>query len=263
MQIRPFLNSLILFLSVVLCGCSMRLDRTECPCYVSLKVQTDTDCMAVFFNESGEIIERKEISAEQLCSGDNYTMVKKGYIHVSVFCGHRHMVLSDSLVISRGDIDYIGPVMACRLDGDATGESLILEGTLDKQYADINVTFIYKGEEEFPYYSDLYCSYGSFDCVSLKGCGGRMHLKNEVEDLSTIFRILRQNDDTELRLILERWDTEKIDFNINITELLVKAGYDWQKKDLDDIKFIVDCGKASITINIDDWQYSEILKVII
>ena len=120
-------------------SCSIKEDRSVCPCYVSVVTEAGSDCLVSFFDASGSLLERKVIPAGQLRSGDNYTQVPRGPFHVSVLENMGSMLLDGGRRLECMEGRQAAPLYAFSVSAVAEGDAMTVEGTLQKQHAVVTV----------------------------------------------------------------------------------------------------------------------------
>ena len=130
-----------------LCSCSVKEDRTECPCCVTVMTETDSQCLVCFFDGGTSLLDRKTMMPEELTSGDNFTDVRKGPLSVCVLQTSGDALVSGNHTGSCREGMEADPVYAWSVSTMAEGEELLVRSSLQKQYA--GVTVFLAGD--FPY----------------------------------------------------------------------------------------------------------------
>lgn len=236
-------------------SCTVKEDRTECPCYVSVQTDTDKECMVSFYSPDGMLLERRIISAEELVSGDNYTKVRKGDIYVSVVKNLGSMQFDGGHVISCIPGRESEPVFAFCKAAEAVEDELLVRGVLNKQYAMITVNLLNSTEEVYPYNVSLQSAYNGLDLISLEPVGGAFHLLPVVDNQNkVVFLMLRQSQEAPIDLFLLNKQTGAVVASFDLNAYILATGYNWNAEYLGDITVTIDFAKASLIIYVEDWE---------
>lgn len=244
------------FVASVLClpACSVKENRVECPCYVSVKTDIDETCVVSFYDEGGALIERKDMTAEELRSGKNWTAIPKGPFFTSVLSGKGSMVLSGGRLVECPRGGEASPIYSWAKGMVAEGDELVVDGVLQKQHAVVTLRFANPGAEEYPY--DIRISFGcnALDLLSLKGSEGFWQLDPVLDGaLECSFLVTRQ--DPGRSITLEFFDRESGEAvgTLDLGRYILATGYSWDTEWLGDVNVLIDYAKSSVTIYINDW----------
>ena len=241
-----------------LCSCSVKEDRTECPCCVTVMTETDSQCLVCFFDGGTSLLDRKTMLPEELTSGDNFTDVRKGPPSVCVLQTSGDALVSGNHTVSCREGMEADPVYAWSVSTLAEGEELLVRSSLQKQYAALTVYLA----GDFPYDVRVESALGGLDLTGLSPtAGGGFSFRPQVEDGNCRFRILRQKDGEPIMLYsTDKEDGSVID-SVDLNRYISRAGYNWAAASLDDISIALDYVKMTITVSIDEWSDSEVFTL--
>jgi len=248
-------------------SCSVKEDRAECPCSVSVVTQALGDCVVSFYASDRSLIERKVISAADLLSGENHTYVPKGDIYVSVLDGMEHMSLVNGYsIVCRSGIDADRVYGFSRRDA-ATGDTLLVTGVLQKQHSVITLILRNAPGEEYPYDIRVVTPCNALDLVSFAGDGDAMAYEPAVvhagvsaksqesrDDWSATFVVTRQDDDKPLLLHFLDRVSGAVSSTLDLGHFIALTGYSWSAEYLGDITVVLDRVKMTLTVEVADWN---------
>ena len=255
-------KTLIILAAVLsLAACSIKEDRTPCPCWLSIdftKVSQKNVNVAAW-GESELFSER--IAVKDYQEDENYEKtVPKGYVYTSVVSGERDMQRSGAwLTIPLGhDADSI---FAHAASVECFGEFAKDTAELHKQFARVFMSVEIPEGHAYPYTFTAYSDVAGMDMRDLSPLEGEFkHDLKLGEDNVCMFCIPRQKEDGgELRIVI--YDKGHAIETIPLAEWIDKTGYNWLKKDLDDIYIGVDYAKAEISITVQGWDEGISFKV--
>lgn len=239
----------------LLCSCSMKEDRMECPCYVSVKSDTEEDCLVTFYTSGGSIIDRKTMTAEELSSGENWTKIEKGDFQVSVLQGWRDMELSGVTVLSGRRGEESAGVYCASSAEYAVEDDLTVHEALQKQYADITLDFGDASAGLYPYSLKVTSSLHSLDILTLEAAAGSYEIEPEVgSDNTAVFRMLRQSDTEPINIYMYDGITGEPVADFDLNWYILRTGYSWKAEYLSDIRVLIDFARLELTIHINDWN---------
>lgn len=255
---------LILGVAALLVSCSVKEDRMECPCYVSVKTDTQTDCLVSFFSPDGTLLGRRTITAAELRTGENYTKIKKGDIHVSVLQNMGGMLLQGSHIVQCQAGMESEPIYSCCIPGTASGEDLLVEGVLKKQHAVVTIVFKNSTEDVYPYDIRVSSSCNGLDLLSQKGTKGEFVLQPGIDpELKSRFTMSRQLDTEPIYLYFLDKLTGGVVSTLDLSYYIGLTGYDWDAEYLADITITIDYARMSLSIEVADWNEVLTFKIVI
>lgn len=255
------LSSVVLIgLSVIaVCiGCSVKEDRSVCPCVVMLdlsRVDPDrSDSLSLSLLSADGFLHRCTIHCENY--GYVYEVpVPKGKISANVysvesgFPDFTRMTGEDgaSLSIPYGEeCPAVNMFSSCL---DASGETLAVPVVLHKNYCVLTVSMVADEGSDFRLVIE-----GNVDGYGVNGgihYGGFSFDPVLDENGSCTVRIPRQSDGS-LKLLISDGDGVLREFAIG--EYIIESGYDWSAPDLEDVSVMIDYAKTDVTFVVNDWE---------
>ena len=254
------MNAAAALCAILLLSCSVKEDRTECPCFLTLDLggietaalmQQGLDSLVVgvvagtdFYEEAGLAL-RDNVLEYNLA-------VPKEQVDVMVACGvGRGGLSTGGFTIPEGDEC---PAVYLFTDSFMADEGELRRTvSLHKNYCVLSVSMktSYNAHAR-PYRIHLEgsvsgCSMdgspaeGFFSCFSSPSSGGLCHLN-----------IPRQRDGS-LMLEVHFQDSGEIR-SFPVGEYILESGYDWSAPDLEDIQVEMDFSRSGLTFNIYGWK---------
>ena len=247
---------------VILQSCSIKEDRSECPCRVSVKTQTNEECLVYFLDENTAILNKKTMLPDELCQGENYTDIRKGSLTVSVLQSPSEVLIRGSHIVSCRSGAEADPLYAWTVHTEAIGEDLLVQSSLQKQYAEVTVHLVGNASEEFPNEVKIQSALGGLDLYTLEAAKGEgFSIKPKVEDGACRFRILRQKNSEPIMLYLEDSEDGSVTDSVDLNRYIALSGYNWDADSLDDINVDIDYVKMTISISIEGWSDWEVFTL--
>ena len=218
---------------VALVSCSVKEDRGDCPCWLTVEADNTVSVNGWFgtrslFKVNGGFIDKK---------------VPRGLVDVVANIGS----------FSAPEGQQMDSLFARRIPVDTDGESAFARVTLCKNFATIELDF--KDEDDGRTVYDLLATgtvsgadartlepvKGPFSCVPEPVTDGRGYA----------FRVPRQKDES-LRLELSN-NGSPVE-TIDLGYLIAKTGFDWKAESLGDIAILCDLPAHTFTITVKDWD---------
>lgn len=249
---RLFLAALLM---AALSSCSIKEDRDPCPCVLD-----------IFLEDSGDHAERLALSAWDgtgrlfldRIDTDKYPdiyqkKVPKGFLNVCAYGGVSSMALKgDWLLIPEGG--QCDPVWAYKGGTvDANGETAEDHITLHKQYAVIHIRLDSLGRDTGGAILRAVGNANGFDISTLEPVKGPFHSFTSLDkEMHHVVSVPRQFDGSlELEVYLEG----VLSRTVLLGELILNAGYSWEREDLDDIYISLGLfSSGRITISVNGWD---------
>lgn len=259
----------LLFLSFLMVACSVKEDRNFCPAWcvvysdghIADGCSGSITCNVATDNQSSLDYEKMEFSSFTRRGGVVLEVPRNEQVYVDVFCGVDEMSLNGS---------FLSIPMGCCSDCIYSGHgSVFINGEegeaglpLNKDYALIVMSVREDAPEDYPFFFRIR---GNVDGYVLPG--GKPHPGefdySPAEEPGHIFRarLPRQRDDS---LILEIYAKENgaLVTSQELGKMICELGYDWTAPDLKDIGLAIDMTEARFLIEIEGWDVSEIIKII-
>ena len=258
--------------SLALSSCSVKEDRTDCPCYVSVMTDTDSDnqdpdhssvCLVTFFDDEGRCLDSKLISSECLRSGDNRTKVRKGNVFVSVLQNKGEMILEGSSYVRCREGEDSEPIYSWLKCEVARGDELLVKGTFQKQFARVTLSLVNSGSSDYPYDLQITSGQNGLNLFSLQSSEGELRFCPTVEGLVSKFRLPRQKDGGWINLSLVDKETGAVSGSLDLGSYIDAAGYSWNSEYLGDINLVIDYSRCTLTINVNDWDEGKTFSFVI
>lgn len=252
--------AIITAVMICCCSCSLKEDRTDCPCWLEIdmdSVSAGYGYVTVAAYDSGYIF-RDKINTDE-SPGPYVKTVPKGYIFTSVVSGERNMRREGlNLIIPLGypcDSIYAHCNLVKCL-GETARDTVILRKQHAKVYLKLNdPTGIYR--EYDLYVSGEVCG---MDLIYNDPIAGDFrHLIKIDDENNGRFCLPRQRTDDEL--VIHICEEKRILETLPLSDWIKSTGYDWQKKNLDDIYIGLDYSRALVNISVADWEGGEVYHI--
>ena len=227
---------------VALVSCSVKEDRGDCPCYLTVDAERDVSVDGWFgtrslFNVNGGFVDRQ---------------VPRGI--VDIVASHGRFSVPEG--------QQMDSLFARRIPVDTDGESAYARVTLCKNFATIELDF--KDEDDGRTDYDLLATgtISGVDVRSLNPVEGSFSFVPEpnTDGRGYAFRVPRQKDET-LKLLLSK-DGNIVE-TIDLGYLIAKTGFDWKAESLGDIAILCDLPAHTFTITVKDWDGPVIFNITI
>jgi hypothetical protein len=256
-------KTLIIMAAILLlaASCSIKEDRSPCPCWLSIDLNrcTPKSVTVAAWGEDEIFCERVAVQDYQE-EGSYEKTVPKGYVSTSVIGGERDMQRSGArLIIPMGhDADSI---YAHARSVECFGEFARDTAVLHKQFARVFMSVQIPQGHQYPYTFKACSDICGMDMRDLSPVEGDFLLDLKLDEQNIcMFCIPRQKEDGgELRLLI--YEEEKVIETIPLADWIDRMGYNWLKKDLEDIYIGVDYAKAEVSISIKGWDDGYSFKV--
>ena len=244
---------LFLFFLAVLTSCSIKEDRSLCPCLLEVDTKDLSSESVVVQLRRGEVFLEESINREDYSLLHEYK-VPRGWVELSAVSGMKNLGWDGDnyLRLARGrQMDSL----YCRLSSiDTHGERAYDKIILHKNFATLTFSFIgsdsgriddfslvIRGESVGVDLRDLSPIEGGFECVpSASDKGGY------------ILRLPRQEPQSSLNMEL-LYDGVLYD-TIDIGDLILRAGFDWKREDLGDIHIEANLPESEFKITVIQWE---------
>lgn len=251
---------LMLTVSMIAGSCSVKEDRSTCPCRLYLDFTlTDTlvtPQVSVFVSGSDADRSHKDIKASEFMP-EYIIEVPRDIVHLNVYAGLEGLPFTQQgLVIPTGEqcpelYSFSEPV-------DARGEIAASSVDMHKNHCVMSV--IIKKDDDL--------SYGL--CVKSNVCGydqngaplpGPFAYSPESEEDGTYRVVLPRQIDSDMRLEVD--DGADVLRSFALGQYIVAGGYDWAAEDLEDVEVEIDWSCTSITLTVKGWEWVEEYEIVI
>lgn len=259
MDMKPSFIGLACVLAMMLvASCSIKEDRTGCPCYLVLDVDAFVDggfCHGGAVALKGQGIDLAGPLDIVACRGCGYVKaVPRVSMSVACAAGISGCVLEGSSVLLPAGVQA-DPLMSftCSILPDADEYVVVAEP--HKQYCRVHMT-VEQAEEYAGCDVIVSGRYSGLDLLALVPVRGSMLLTADHEDGAFDVQLLRQADDAGLELAMTGSDGGVL-YTIDLSGVLKDASYDWGKTDLDDVTLCVDYARSVVYLEISEWDSDE------
>ena len=242
-------------------SCSIKEDRSPCPCWLSIDFsRCNSGSVTVAAWGEDEIFSERVAVQDYLESESYEKTVPKGYVNTSVITGEREMKRSGArLIIPLGhDADSI---YAHASYIECFGEFAKDTAVLHKQFARVFMNVEIPKGHDYPYTFKACSDICGMDLRDLSPVEGDFQVDLKLNDDNIcMFCLPRQKEDGgELKLLI--YEDKDLIETIPLADWVNKMGYNWLKKDLEDIYIGVDYAKAEVCISIKGWDDGYSFKV--
>ena len=228
---------------VALCSCSVKEDRSDCPCWITVVADNTTRISAwygsqkILDNHSGGLVDHTvpRGMVDIVASEGNFS-APEGQQMSELFAQLQHLDTDGEFASTGIELKkQFATVSLDFKDGDdgRTGYDLLVTGTVSG--ADIHTLAPVEGR---------------FRCVPNPITDGRGYA----------FRAPRQKDESLTLQLLA--DDDTVD-TIPLGELIRKAGFDWTRESLGDVAILCDIPARTFTITVMEWDGPVVLNITI
>lgn len=248
------LNLALIVLAAVGTGsCSVKEDRSGCPCWADVLFKGDycTPVTARFVDVQTGKLTREFHSIVPDPDGRMY--LSEGEVprlehEIIAFCGSGNVMVDDMITVPKGhEIDSVSSGCASL---DTRAESAEAVVVMNRQYAGITVKVAGADDSSYPY---------SFRVIG-NTCGitipeglpvpGPFDYYPRLEHGRFTVNVPRQGDDSlELVVIEGLFEIDRIPLG----RMILDGGYDWKKASLDRISVEIDYSRTSCTVLLSGW----------
>ena len=245
-RLLPILASLLLLPS-----CSVKEDRTACPCALTVEL-TGLPVRPVVLGVAGE-----EYSCTEVVHADTVLVlpVPKGELAVSAVGGA--LAEGDGSVrIPPGE--EAPPLYLFYADVSTDAEQVVLPVTLRKQYCALELVFQGPSGYGPPFEVAVEGAYGGWEADGSPAPGPFSRRLLPASDGRATLRLPRQGDDSLLMHIV--FSDQKVR-TFALGSYIAASGYDWTAPDLEDLTLHVDISLTSVTVSTDLWTITEEIEI--
>ena len=241
--------------AALLSSCSIKEDRTDCPCWLQVRPEPFPRKGAVISAQDGSaVLFRQTLFREDVPDGTFVRAVGKG-IH-TVTCRTRIPGRDDNagaVLIPLGE--QADSLYAHTATVDCTGETALDVAELHKQFATVHMLFVSDSPEKTcPYWILVRGNVDGMDTSTLVPHEGAFEYRPaEVSPMYFQFRVPRQKD-SSLEMDLHAKEDGRYLDTVHIGSLIEQTGFNWGAESLEDIMIRIDIGRADFSVEISEWQ---------
>lgn len=240
--------------------CSVKEDRTACPCRVFLDMdgidKDKVEYASVFLAGSADFIFRDSVDSQDF-SADYHVDVPRGEITLWVSYGvGKEGVGPDGIIVTAGT--EFPEIYMHHSQLDASGESVREKIDLNKSYC--KITLCLNTDGGIPYQLELNGNVNGYCADGTLSRGDFRYLMEVGEDGTCEVSVPRQSDNS-LRLEVSD-DTGNVRV-FALGEYISASGYDWNEPDLRDLTVGLDYALTNVTVIMEGWDNEYHYNVII
>ena len=216
-----------------LVSCSVKEDRSDCPCWITVIANESTSLSAWFG--------KQKILDNHRGGLDDHT-VPRGVVDLVASNGIFTVPEGEQMTELFAQLQHL----------NTNAETVITGIELQKQFATVYLDFKDEDDGRPGYDIQIYGNYVGADTRTLapvEGCFSCM--PEEAPERGYMFRVPRQKDDS-LNAVLS-YNGKDVE-TIPVGELIRKAGFDWTKQSLGDVSILADLPAHTFTITIMEWD---------
>ena len=216
-----------------LVSCSVKEDRSDCPCWITVIANESTSLSAWFG--------KQKILDNHRGGLDDHT-VPRGVVDLVASNGIFTVPEGEQMTELFAQLQHL----------NTNAETVITGIELQKQFATVYLDFKDEDDGRTGYDIQIYGNYVGADTRTLapvEGCFSCM--PEEAPERGYMFRVPRQKDDS-LNAVLS-YNGKDVE-TIPVGELIRKAGFDWTKQSLGDVSILADLPAHTFTITIMEWE---------
>ena len=253
------------FCVVAILSCSVKEDRSVCPCYLTVDPaaipSSCTEEFPVSLEVSGARDFRCPLSlAEEDCAEEFTVEVPRPNVFLSVFKGSGGcFVPGEGLRIPLGE--PCPPVYLYSERVVTNGETARAKPVLRKQYCALTVKIVPVNDvflESF--HLQLEGNVCGYDLDSTPKEGAFQCESHPSEDGLCVALLPRQRDAS---LMMQVMDGEQSLRYFALGEYIAESGYDWLATDLEDIYLEIDYAATAFTVRVGEWEKTVNIEILI
>lgn len=245
----------------LLLSCSVKEDRSVCPCYLNVNIDTyvvKDGYPAVMVQILGKSLIQNTVVPREYEFGGYNLQVPKCINQVSVIGGLQNSIIDgDTLKIAEGKEP--GPLFLFNEVVDCNGELAYSRALPNRKWCDIHIILV--GEEDAENFEhDIFLT---AECNALRISSG-LPIEGEyrvpvrrLQSGDLVVTLPRQKSNSLKLDFFEKDDTHSPVYNVNLGREMEKQGYDWNKDNLDDVYVYVDYSKLKVDVDIVEWDITQ------
>ena len=242
---------------LLLSSCSIKENRADCPCALTLEL-TGIPVSPVVLSVTGE-----GYSFTEVIHTDTVLVlpVPKGELTVTAVGG---ALAEDNGSIRIPEGEEAPPLYLFHAGLSTMADQVVLPVLMQKQYCSLELIFSGPPGYGPPFEVSVEGFYAGWfaDGSPLPGSFSRRLLIGSGSDLGsdgrTVLRLPRQGDDSLLMHIVF---SDRIVRTFALGSYIAASGYDWTALDLEDLTLNVDISLTSVTVSTDLWSQTEEMEV--
>ena len=256
-NMKIMLSALLVAVAV---GCSVKEDRTVCPCVMSLDFSGLDTAVIKSVNVMATRADGMVFSDCVLADAfdDRYERkVPHGLLQVNVWCGDGGMAGKDCLLRIPYGVEC-PPVYFDSFMADTGAEYFHKKVSLYKNHCRLTVEM--PDRCELPYSLTFKGVIDGYDMDGSPSCGDFSCVAFPVDEGVAAVLLPRQTDSS---LLLEVDDQAPHLKTFAVGEYLAAGGYDWTAEDLADVTVVLDYSMTVVSIRVSDWEKEQEYTIIL
>lgn len=252
----------ILLALLIISSCTVKEDRTNCPCWLLMSVKENTGICKNMTFTAWTTGKEKEEEIDLVKNPETYeTTVPKGFITTCLYTGiNRGEILGSEYHIKLGD--DADSLYSYSKEVDCTRETARDTVILKKNFARIYLKAAAVEGEEYPYTLVVRSNICGMNLITDEPISGKFEKKLKLSDQHmTVFTLPRQAANN-YSLVIDIYKDKEIVYTVPLGEQIHELEYDWEEKNLKDIYLGVDYAEASVEISIQGWKSDKFLITI-
>ena len=249
----------LLPLSLALCACSVKEDRSACPCELSIRsdepLMTEGSVLVSVFQE-GSIVRQGMLSGEDFDSGKCTVTVPRKPSTVTVFTGITLMSAAGGRWLGIPAEGQCDEVYSCSEPVDPRGDECECTVVLHKNFARLDIAVIGMPEGAS---LRIEGSVQGYDLLSLDPCEGDFGCEPEENGAGWRLRLPRQRDDS---LTLEVASGIGTVGTVPLGAIIAACGYSYDEPDLPDMSVTVDLTRKDAFVRVAGWENGESYSIV-
>lgn len=244
---------------LLLSGCSVKENRNECPCLLTLDFsQTDTSAIpsALICLDDGVISNEYTLLAAEFMPEADFR-VSKGIMDVIIHSGlDKDADLQEGIRIPYGEDSPCLYSYSSKVD--ATGETARENVRFRKNHCRLTLNFKNASQNSF-----ALCLKGNVAGYDQSGMpvDGDFSYEMPVDEDGGYCAVLPRQKDASLMLEID--DGTEVLKRFALGEYLVGGGYDWTEDDLEDVKVVIDWSMTAVTLIVQGWDWVREYEIVI
>lgn len=256
----------LFILAFLICGCTVKEDRRDCPCYTLVNVDefiASGFSRAMVSFSTDRLINREEINLAQY-EGTGYEQaLPRMSNRIAVVAGlYNSRISGDTLYVRKGlEADpvwlYTDKII-CNDDG------IVVAAVPRKQYCRLNIVVLgLKPWESFPYSFRVRSECNAINLYSCRPAEGEYCALAEHSPAGVCSVIIPRQAESNLLLdIFNSRDGSSLDgdavFTLDLGARFRAEGYDWERIDLQDATVTIDYASLDMHLKIADWDADDV-----
>lgn len=246
--------------ALMLSSCSIKEDRSKCPCWVQIDMsKANCDGLTLTGWADNNRLYLDEIEKPHF--NDFYEVtVPRGWTYFSAVANYNGNIADNSISIQKGHQADSLYAHASLLNTNC--ELAVDKVELHKQFATVHLVMeLPEGFTEYPYRVVIRSNTSGWNLQDMSGKTGEFSYEaerigaNEYE-----FRVPRQNDKS---MMIDLYDEDELVDDVKLGELICQSGFDWSDVNLADISLDIRFKESVVLVHISGWSETIVMNVVI